>query len=169
MRKLIILLVFISNLSFGQDCELFTKTEYDKMAQKSLTTSREVLSIVNSDGSGGVGIFLQHAKKEKALIFSFKAVGMPSNCIDEGSKVEILFRSGEKFTWRGENRFNCDGDLRVWATPLKGWKREMSYMSSSPVETIRVNGMKGYIQVDLTEEESFVLQNTVKCMWIFGT
>lgn len=146
-------------------CSEFLVSEEDKMTGKSTVTSKEMLVISKDGGNYGFGLYV--LKTDSGLIrFSIQVVGA-GNCIDKDSKMNVLFRDGTRLEMRNEGKFNCDSKYTQYFGEIfskKNNTEELKQFAEKEVETIRIWTTKGYVEEDLTPNQSSELMHVVKCI-----
>lgn len=80
---------------------------------RTLTSGRQILFEDGGDlkTQGMVFMGIAQKKKNKYHLGSLivQAVGLDSNCVDQGSTLDIIFENGEKIKLTSWNKFNCKG------------------------------------------------------------
>ncbi len=153
--------------SSSSPCDQWLKTETDKMTGDVIVGIREPIIISDDGMKTGLGISLLRPSNEKGLIFTITASGA-GNCIDTGSKINILFRDKTRMELTTDSKFNCEGRATVYFGGIFGRKKELVMLAAKPVETIRVWTSKGFVEKDLTQDQSNALFNSIKCLTSSG-
>lgn len=143
------------------ECSELISTETDKMTGKSSTASKKTLIISDDGGKNGFGIFLM--KSSNSIIFSIQAVGAGS-CIDDDSKMNILFRDGTRLELVNNGKFNCKAKFTLYFGGAFGKKKELEMLRTKEIETMRVWTSKSYVEKDFSSEQSKQLMKTVDCL-----
>lgn len=85
-------------------------------------------------------------------------------CVDKGSAVKYLFKDGTRMESANIASYNCSGvSLTLLKTSLSiGRGKLLETLLSKPVETIRVHGISGSVDIELSEAQADLLMNQVK-------
>lgn len=161
-----IILFIVGLISFqpfaqGFDCEKLIKTFYDDVSGYSEKQSIKGISIIDSRNNSMLIYPIKDTKGNISIRFGLVTNG----CIDDNSQVNILFTDGSRYEKRGINKYNCDG-----LVVLKFYKKEIAKKPSfndlitKSIKIIRVHKFKGYVEVNLTEEDSKKLRDTLICL-----
>lgn len=142
------------------DCSSMIISETDKMTGKTFVSSRTI--VVTDDGKTGFKIFIMRLKEE-TISLSIGVYGA-SSCIDEGSKINILFTDGNRIELKTDNKFNCDGDATVYFGGYWGKKKELNMLRYRQIATMRVWTTKSFVQKDFNEENKILFQGGMKCL-----
>lgn len=146
--------------SISLSCEDLISEETDKVTGRKSIAAKENIILSQDGGKTGFGIFIM--KSTRSMIFSTKVVG--SGCIEKAAKMNILFRDGSKTTLYHKGDFNCKGKHTVYLGGAFGLKKQLSWLKTKEVETIRVWTSSSYVQEDLSPAESKQLMKTFMCL-----
>ncbi len=139
MKKILLLvLLTFSTLSFGQEICKLTDEFSDKVIY---SVDKGVILKESSVKAFRLDVYLKEYNDK--VIFSelmVKAVGV--GCVEKESTLVIIFENGEKTSFIGWNKFNCDGNMWASLTTkgeelLKTQKiKKIQFMNSSNYKTI---------------------------------
>jgi hypothetical protein len=141
MKKVILgALLLLSTLSFSQKICKLTDEFSDKIIY---SVDKGIVLKESSDKAFRLDAYLKEYNGK--IIFSelmVKAVGV--GCIEKESTLVIIFENGEKTSFIGWNKFNCDGNM--WASlTIKGEEllktqkiKKLQFMNKSNYKTITV-------------------------------
>lgn len=88
-------------------------------------------------------------------------------CIDDDSKVNVLFADGTRKELENDASFSCDGYMFMFIGAEDA--NTESYFCTKTIKTIRVWTSNGYAQVDIPPAKATALMNTFSCLmnWEF--
>ena len=150
-----------STSELSLECSDLITTEVDKMTGKSTTSAKEMLVISEDGGKTGFGIYVLQGSK--SVIYSMQAVGA-GNCIDDEDKANILFRDGTRIELYNDADFNCDAKFTLYFGGVFGKKKELEYLSTKEIETMRIWTSDSYVEKDFTSEQSKKLMTITACL-----
>lgn len=150
------------SIDISDDCSTYISTKTDKVTGKSTTSLSETLIISKDGGEKGFGVIAMKADK-KSLILSIKAIGA-GNCIDDKGKMNVLFRDGTRLELTNDGDFNCNANYVQYFGGVFGKKKEIEMFKNKEIETIRVWTSKGYVEENLTDEQSKIFMNSMRCL-----
>lgn len=165
MKKLLLLFGLLGTITINAqeaDCDQYVTTTTDKVTGQSYTHSNEDFILTNSDGLEALNIIILK-RANGSIAFSLRVLSEVT-CIDDKSKMNILFRDGSRLELVNDGKFNCDGRYIQCFGGLCGKKRHLKKMATLEIETIRIGTLNSFVQFDLTNEESLQLLNVFKCI-----
>lgn len=119
--------------------------------------------IISPDGQNGMGmILLMSDDKHKTLIWV--TTSTKAGCIDEGNKIELVFKDETRMTLYSESKFNCKGKATCYFGGVFGKKTEMQKLATVPISMIRVHGSSTLHSETLSEETSQYFTNAFSCL-----
>lgn len=142
-------------------CSKYIETNNDKMTGKSTIASKDYL-ILSKDG-GAKGISIMGMISQETLIISIKAIGS-GNCIDDDSKMNILFRDGTRLELKNNGKFNCKAKFTLYFGDYYKKTKELEILQTKEIETMRVWTSNGYVEEDLSLEQSKQFMKTIFCL-----
>ncbi len=143
-------------------CEDLISIETDKMTGESVIGAKNLLKVFKDENNQhGFAIFVHKGKR--SIIFSIKVLGA-SNCIQDDSKILILFRDGERMELNNEGGENCDANFTLMFEGPAGKKKELRKFGSKEVESFRIWTAKGFVENDFSPMESIKFMKTVSCL-----
>ena len=145
-----------------ESCNNWIETTKDKVTGDQQVTAKSKIIISSDGGQTGFGI-LAFLDNNNFPILSIQAVGA-GNCIDESTKINILYRDGTRSEIYSNNDFNCDARASLYFGGVFGKSKELRNLSSKEIETMRVWTNDSYVEKDFTEEQSMQLKYTMKCL-----
>lgn len=166
----ILILTFLSLFSFSQDdfafknydtcdCSKYLKIQTDKFTGKKHIESQYIIHLIDvNDGSD----FSISMKKLKGY-YSEIIANLNSSCVDEGSKLYILFRDGEKAMFKNIYFYNCNGLFSSYVRILTEGTRYLDYLKTKEIESIKFEAYSRTFQADFTEEQSILFMTLINC------
>jgi hypothetical protein len=145
----------------GYECSDLVFTETDKMTGTSSTSAKETLIISEDGGKSGFGITLLNGSN--SLIVSIQAVGAGS-CINDDSKMNILFRDGTRLEFVNNGKFNCDAKFTLYLGGSFGKKSQLNLLKTKEIETMRIWTTKSYVEKDFSKDQSVKLKSIISCL-----
>lgn len=152
MRKLILgAILLFSTVCFSQEICKLTDEFTDKVIY---TVDKGIILKESTTKAFRLDAYLKEYKGK--VIFSelmVKAVGI--GCIEKESFLTIIFDNGEKASFIGWNKFNCDGN--IWASlTVKGDE----LLRTQKIKKLQVNNSSNYKTITVTvpnEEQDFFI------------
>jgi uncharacterized protein (TIGR02145 family) len=118
--------------------------------------------ILTKGGDNKIGILLFEYNSIIGLIFN---VERAVSCIDDTDKVYILFRDGTRLMLENDKEFNCDGLFELYFGSIYyGKKKILETLKTKEIETLRIVTNNGYVEQDLTSENSKEFIKSVNCL-----
>jgi hypothetical protein len=143
-------------------CSDVVEKSIDDVTGKTLISTKETLIISKDGGKKGFGILLLLVGEDKGTIaWSIKAVG--SGCIDENTKINILFKDGSRLEFGANNSFNCKGDATVYLSN-KSKATELEQLKSKQIDKLRVWAKSGYVEEQFSEAQAEKLRKSFSCI-----
>lgn len=144
------------------DCSNYIETTEDKMTGKKSTAGKSTIVVSTDGGKKGLGILLMKSSSG-SLIVSIQAVGAGS-CIDEGNKINILFKDGSKLELASDGKFNCKGNATLYFGGVFGKKKQLEELKTKKIQTMRVWTSDSFVEKDFTEDNSDEFFHTINCL-----
>jgi hypothetical protein len=171
IKKVVLLIFLFSNYSFSQEMSKHICYNVDEFTdEKNLSAGS---SVYYTDGGNLVDegilfqlVVLEGQKKkdgiinEKRIVLIGEAYGI-GNCVDEGSKLNIIFEDGSKTELVNFNEFDCDGTnyFRISDPQIK-------LFIGSPIKAIRYTNTRNYeslvVKENLSDKNKVYLQERLK-------
>ena len=154
MSKFIILICcyFFSNFSFSQ-----TKQNCIKVINDDITATTKIISDEIDLGDFTVYVLAGNTRGTyPKLIFKIKK----GDCIDNYNPIYFMFQNGKRF--KGGNfvfQFNCSGATGQ----IINDSSLTELLKSEKLKTLRIDTRTSFHQIDLTVEQSDLLQKYVNC------
>lgn len=149
------------NISMAQNsCDKIIITETDKMTGSSFPQAKEAILMSKDGGVTGInmGIFLI----SEMIVLDGVALG-DGSCIDQGLAI-FLFRDGSKINVRLQNDFNCKNEYTIYIGGSLGEASDHKALMEKEVEAIRIPTKQGFVQEDLTQAQSKMIVDVIKCL-----
>lgn len=143
------------------DCSNWIETHEDKVSGNKTIAAKETLVISEDGGKTGFGIYWMLSGKNPIL--SIQAVGAGS-CIDEGAKINILFKDGTRAELINNSKFNCDGNATLYFLGVFGKRPQLEQLTSKKIETLRVWTSKSYVEKNFDDYQAETFMRTGKCI-----
>lgn len=143
-------------------CSKWITTETDKVTGSTTTAAKKSIVVSNDGGKKGLGIFMLN-DSEGGLILLIQAVGA-SNCIDKGSKINILFVDGSRLELQSDGKFNCQGEATVYFGGIFGKEIELEELKTKKIETMRVWTNDSFVEKDFTNTNQDEFLNVINCL-----
>lgn len=145
------------------ECADLVKSETDRVSGKTTVSSAE--SIIASTDGGTTGIAMYVVKGKKALIVSGLARDNARGCIDDGSKINILFRDGTRLEVTNRAKFNCKGSFTIYLGGGLSPKSDLEAFANKEIEVVRIwQRSNGYVEETFTPEQGKQFMHTVRCL-----
>jgi hypothetical protein len=144
----------------AQDCAKLVIQKTDRVTGNQSRAMSEPI-LVSKDDSKGI-ILNIYESKQGQITFYIKPVGA-SNCIEEGQKVNILFRDGTRTELLNASSFNCDGDIFIFMGGAYFGTKKWKELAAKEIEVMRVWTKDGYVEEEFTEENSRNLKQAFNC------
>lgn len=163
MKKITLLfsLFCLPFLGMAQDCNTFISTSTDEVTGKSLTSIKGPI-VGKSETGKQLGISIIQGSTG-SIIVAFRTNGM-AGCVDQNSEINILFQDGSRASLNNVKDFNCDGEGVVYFGGVFRGKDLYKQLQTKAIKTIRFNGSKDYVQINLSEEDQKMLIGTLNCL-----
>ena len=150
----------VEAVEVSSDCSVLTKTETDRMTGRTTTHMMKAL-MLSDDGNDGLAIDVLRASN--VTIWSTRAFGA-SACVDDTSKVNILFRDGTRLEMENDISFNCEHDLATFYGGIFGKKSQYEQLSTKEIDMLRVWTHEGFVERTLSAEQATLLRNSFACL-----
>lgn len=150
-----------SSKDFDYSCMNIIETTTDKMTGDTVDALSE--NIIVSDDGGKTGFAVMPYRYAKAAVLAFKVLG-DAGCIDDDSKMHILFRDGSRTEIVNNGKFNCDGKFTVIMGSHFGNLKVVLTLVEKQIDAIRVSGTSGKVERSLSEHQSRLLQKSLECL-----
>jgi hypothetical protein len=141
------------------ECDAYVSIKVDKMTKKSSASANN--SVIIEKGTKGLGINI--FKAQGVIVFVFTVIGA-NPCIDDDNNVIILFKDGSTSTMKNNGDFNCKNKFTLYLGDIFKRNQELEKISSVGIESVRVWTTGGYVEVDLSDDESQTISQTVNCL-----
>jgi len=158
--SIVLFFILLTTSLYSQDCDKWVKYHEDKVGGTGYYVNKESI-IITDDNTTGFNITVMETNK--SVIFSITAIGA-GRCIDEKSKVQILFTDDTRIEMLTNNKFNCENSAVVYMLNLFGRKWEYEQLSTKNIKTMRVWTSRGHIEQDFSDEKSEQLKNVFRCV-----
>lgn len=153
-------LVKVDNTPPSYECADLLYSYEDEMTGKTTTVLSKAI-IVSDDRKTGFSIDILHRSDLTTPSARIK-VGGAGRCIDDDDDMNILFRDGTRLELENDGDFNCDAEFALYFNGSSG-KKQLEMLKTKEIETMRIWTTKSYVQKDLTEVQSKLLLNSIKC------
>lgn len=161
--SIVLIFILLTSFVYSQDCERWVKYQEDKVGGTGYYVNKESI-IVTNDNTSGFNITVMETNK--SIIFSIVAVGA-GRCIDEKSKVQILFEDDSRIELLTNGKFNCENSAVVYFLNIFGRKWEYEQLSTKKIKTMRVWTSRGHVEENFTDEKSEQLKNVFRCVKVW--
>lgn len=151
------------------DCSKYISSTLDKVSGKENVGGNKFI-IVSSDG-GKTGFSIFTLRSDSGVIgFVIKVVDRSAGgCINDSSKVNILFKDGTRLELTGASKFNCDGEVSLYFRGVFGNSSALEMLKTKPIETMRVHTFKSFVDRDFTPDQADQLMHQLSCLDTFGS
>ena len=162
------------------DCAQCLTPSFDKVTGDSILTSKEIIVLDNDKNS----LLIMGSFLDSRLILS---IFSDNECIDEGSKINVLFNDNSRLELINEHAYNCKGQATVYFGNPFGKQAEskeakelrqsipdffakqeklpqLKELKTKKIQTIRVWAYDSFIQADFTEKNSTDFINIINCL-----
>jgi len=166
MKRLLILLALPLLFAYScyaqdekeTDCESIIIIDYDKVTGKTSTRTNTIV-ISNNDKK----IYMcgyKHGKVHNSLAIIIDGF----HCIDNDSKINILFRDGSRSEMKHDGKYNCDSRYLKLFGGNFGSEPELKMLSTKEIEIIRILTTKTHYDIVLMKQESVKLMQSMNCI-----
>jgi len=135
---------------------LWVARKIDDMEGDTTYYSTRYVVVSNESKKKGLRISIQRVMSMDLYWVSIYAIGAGS-CVDEHSRIIILFEDQTKRDFEGEHDFNCDGRASFSLS-----QEDIDLYLSKAVSKIRVYTRNGYIEEQLTASQANEYRITLK-------
>jgi len=132
------------------DCSDIITTYLDKVTGFTARVNKEPI-IVSKDLKNGFSFYL--FEKNSIFVINLQVFGA-SSCIDETSKMNILFRDGTRLEFINNAEYNCDGNFTLYFGGVYGRIKLLEQLKTKEIEIMRIGTTQGNIDMDFTSENS---------------
>jgi len=139
-------------------CEDVAPSRVDRMTGETLT---QAMILVPGTGDKRVALMLQ--KSDTGSLVVGAVVEGASACIEEGNSMLLLFRDGTRASLPHDGKYNC-AQMFLSFLSTSGDAALIDGLRTSDVEAVRVETYRGYVEVNLSEEQSAMLMAGVSCV-----
>ena len=143
-------------------CSDLVSVEEDRVTGKSNVGASSTLVVSDDGGTTGFGIYPFKSERGTTVVV-VQAAGAGS-CIDEGDKINFLFRDGARLELASQGDFNCEAQSTLYFGGVFGNKRELRQLSENEVEVMRVWTSDGYVERAFDRDQSLTFMNTLACL-----
>ncbi|MDQ3750540.1 MAG: hypothetical protein M3367_16220 [Acidobacteriota bacterium] len=142
------------------NCSEYIGNFTDRMTGSSAITGKSRI-VISSDG-GKTGIALTTMLLGEIIALNVTTVS--GGCIDENTRVLILFEDGTKLNLKSSNKFNCKGDVTLFFGGQLGNTDALETIITKKVKAMRVNTLNSFVEQDFSESDAKKLMNTFICL-----
>lgn len=147
---------------FEEDCTKWISTWTDEVTGKTSTGGKSLLTVSNDPGQTALVIRMLKEGLDN-LILWIHAIGAGA-CIDEGSKINILFIDGSRLELNSEGDFNCRGESTVYFGTIFGKTGELQELKTKKIKTMRVWTSDSYVQQTFSDNNQEEFYNVINCL-----
>lgn len=152
--------------SKSQTCSDYVLTHIDKITGDTSVTTKNIL-VSDDNNKTGLSLFFMKLKNnsgsDPTILLAITAVGA-SNCIDKGSKINILFTDSSKMEFKNMKEFNCENSVSLFLGSEIGNKPLRDEIAAKKIAAMRVWTKSGYVQQDFTQENSDDFNSSLNCI-----
>lgn len=154
--KLIVLLLMISSVCFGQDCtEIKKETDRFTNAVKYSFSETMIVGI----GEDMLGIDISKSGSAKYLLVVSPNLG----CVDGNSAVHFLYDDGTSMRAVNSSEFNCDGAFLISLKGIYLGEQSIKNIFTKKIKAIKAQAMSSSVEVDLDDDDSARLLAALQC------
>lgn len=163
MKKLIVIAaLFVTTLSFGQDCSL-VRTFTDDVTGASGPISKEI--ILTDDEVTGIIFYGFKLPFINKIFLYFNAYGA-SDCIKDDNTMFILFTDGSRMVFSNDQDFNCENKFSIEFLLTNADDRADLYqLRTKTIKKVRVYSSDGSVEQELPATEAAKIKNIINCLW----
>ena len=159
-RLLLLLLLFAFTKGYSQaDCKKWVFEKYDIVTDVKMRQTKDIILATNNKKES-LGISCVK-NRYNTMIF----VDAGNICIDDGDAVHFLFRDGTRASIYNDDSFNCNGSFLRRIKSFEREEEEFLFLSSKEINIMRLETKTKSIEVKLTEKQSLMFMNSVKCLF----
>jgi hypothetical protein len=160
IKKLFILPFMVMGYLSNAQCDKSIMLITDELGGTSNWSSTENI-VFSEDGKTGMIHYLLLSVDKKSLIWvnSTTEIG----CIDEKTKIDILFTDDTRITLYSDGKFNCKGKATVYFGHVFGRRKEAADLSTKQIKMIRINAGNSHTET-VKEESALLFNEAFKCL-----
>jgi len=144
------------------DCNYWIATTTDKMTGESSTHSTKNLIVSNDGAKTGIVICLYKSKGSSIIMYIYPYGA--GSCIEESSKVNILFTDGSKLELNHDGKFNCKQTVYVGFGGIFGKGGKLDELKTKKIQTMRVWTSDGNVERDFTVDDQNEFLGVINCL-----
>ena len=153
------LFVGITSLAYAQ-CDQYITQVNDEVSGTYHWANSESIIFTENNKNGMVSLLILSSDK-KSIIWVNTSTEI--SCIEEKTKVEILFTDGTRMSLYSDGKFNCKGKFTTYFGSVFGKREEANILASKQMKTIRING-SNYHTENVTERAALIFSESFKCL-----
>lgn len=151
----------VADPNAAPDCASVLKTKTDRVTGNTITSINAPV-VVSPDGRTGLVINL-FKSTSGSLILSTTAVGA-SACVDDDTKINVLFADGKRMELISDGKFNCDGNSVVYFGGVFGKQSQLNDFATRDISIMRVWTRDGYVEREFLPEQARTLRSGFSCL-----
>ena len=144
----------------SSDCSDLITTYLDKVTGFTARINKDAI-IVSKDLKNGFSFYL--IEKNSIFVINLTVFGART-CIDETSKMNILFRDGTRLEFINNADYNCEGDFHVLFGGRYGRIKLLEQLKTKEIEIMRIGTSQGNVDMDFTSENSLEFLKLLECL-----
>ncbi len=143
---------------YGQNCDSLYTRSYDKFSKTtSYTLSKSIVSYNTEDNQKAIVIITNISSN--GVIIAITVLDKYKLCIDKKNPCVFLFDDDTSFEKEAYNDFNCDGEFYFAVF----YDKKHKIFLERKIKAIRFHTVNGFIDHDLTEDESDLFYKAMTC------
>jgi uncharacterized protein (TIGR02145 family) len=142
------------------DCSDLITTYLDKVTGFTARINKDAI-IVSKDLKNGFSFYL--IEKNSIFVINLTVLGART-CIDETSKMNILFRDGTRLEFINNADYNCDGNFILYFGGRYGRIKLLEQLMTKEIEIMRIGTSQGNVDMDFTSENSLEFVKLLECL-----
>ncbi len=146
------------------DCNQYIVTKEDKVTGDVYKEIKEVIKIRDGKENNYLEINFLHIINENKIIGMYIKLKGNTYCINNNSKLNILFKDGTRLELLSENDFNCKGEFTIYFGDYYLSNQNLLELINKDIDVIRVWAEDGYLEKKFTIKNSNIFRNILKCM-----
>lgn len=144
------------------NCENIIERIDTKKAGVTELRTRNMIIAADESGNKEINILFQKNTKGIITIF-FKPVGA-GDCIDEGSKVNIVYEDDSKTEFKHDGFANCNREISAGFGGNFGRKKQLEELSSKKIKTVKVRTQNGTAEIKFSAQNQEEFLKAINCI-----
>lgn len=141
-------------------CDKVVTLMTDEVSGVSNWTSTDNI-VFSEDNKSGMIHYLLLSADMKSLIWVNTSTEI--SCVDEKTKIDILFTDDTRISLYSDGKFNCKGKATVYFGHVFGRRNEAKELSTKQIKIIRINGSTSHTET-VNEQSATLFTEAFNCL-----